>query len=84
MDFAPGQFLSFQLPKDVIPGAEFDYVRNYSISCRPGMDTFRISVKKEATPDHPDGVVSNYFHDTLEEGSEVMVRHTSYPSIKSN
>lgn len=74
MDFLPGQFLSIKVPKGTLPGQEFHYVRNYSLSCAPGSGYFRMSIKREKDPKHPDGLVSNYFHDSIEEGSEVLVR----------
>jgi nitric oxide dioxygenase len=40
--------------------------RNYSLSDAPGTDYLRISIKRE-----PQGVVSNFLHDTLAEGSEI-------------
>lgn len=68
-----GQFLSFKIPKSDLPDAEHDFVRNYSISCRPGLGTFRVSVKREVDPRTKDGVVSNHFHDRVSVGDRVLV-----------
>lgn len=43
-------------------------MRNYSLSNAPGEKYFRISVKRE-----PDGFVSNFFHDELQEGDTLEV-----------
>lgn len=43
-------------------------MRNYSLSSQPGETFFRISVKRE-----PEGFVSNFFHDQLQEGSNIEV-----------
>src|SRR4029453_6075571 len=49
-----------------IPG-HGQVVRNYSVSCPPGQDYYRISVKREGAPDGipdaPAGLASNYLHD---------------------
>merc|ERR1712238_239569 len=41
LKFTPGQYLSIRVQ---IPGEKYAAVRNYSISCPPGLDYFRISV----------------------------------------
>jgi nitric oxide dioxygenase len=73
--FKPGQYLSIRIPKDKMPGAENDMVRNYSLSSGPDMDFYRISIKKEMSNDsvHPDGQVSSYFHDAIDVGSKLEV-----------
>jgi len=70
VSFQPGQHLVFQLP---IPGAARPVTRRYSLSDRPGRDSYRVSVKLHLppadVPDAPPGVGSSYFHKQLEEGS---------------
>ncbi|MDB5172989.1 MAG: hypothetical protein JWN51_1762 [Phycisphaerales bacterium] len=71
--FEPGQFLTFQLR---IPGIAQPVVRCYSLSDAPAEDCYRISVKRvpAAKADLKPGVVSNYFHDQLQEGDIVDVK----------
>ena len=64
MKHLPGQYLSFRLD---IPG-HGSQRRNYSISSAPASDHYRISVRKE-----DGGVVSSWFHDTVQEGTELQV-----------
>ena len=60
-DFEPGQAVTLVLSID---GESVR--RNYSLSDAPGAQHLRISVKRE-----PQGMVSNYLHDSLVEGNEV-------------
>jgi nitric oxide dioxygenase len=73
MVFKPGQYLTFQLD---IPG-HGQVVRNYSVSCAPGHDYYRISVKREGAPDDapdaPAGLASNYLHDQGGPGTVLRV-----------
>ncbi len=55
-------------------------MRCYSLSDAPAADHYRISVKRVPAPagsDFAPGRSSNYFHDQLSEGSEIMVRAPS-------
>src|SRR5690625_7736984 len=53
-----------------IPGEPHTHLRQYSLSCAPNQGAYRISVKREeAIGDNPAGIVSNFLHDHLEEGS---------------
>lgn len=45
--------------------------RQYSISSAPNGLFYRISVKKEAGTQHPDGLISNRLHDHVTEGDKV-------------
>jgi nitric oxide dioxygenase len=54
-----GQYLTFALE---LPGRE-PMKRNYSISSAPEDRAHRISVKREARPGVPLGIVSNWLHD---------------------
>ncbi len=69
-DFQPGQYISIKLEID---GEEYTHIRQYSLSDSPGKDYYRISVKREAGTPNPDGVVSNYLHNTVTEGEILLV-----------
>jgi hypothetical protein len=67
--FRPGQFLTFRLrPED----SEKPVVRCYSISSSPNPDYYRVTIKRVPSPPGsdsiPPGMVSNYFHDHVNEG----------------
>ena len=64
--FRPGQYISVKID----PAKLSTPPRNYSLSDRPGLDHFRISVKREpgSTAGAPDGLVSNYLHGRVLEG----------------
>ncbi|MFK5595910.1 NO-inducible flavohemoprotein [Methylobacterium sp. HMF5984] len=65
----PGQYLGFQFD---LPGHGV-LKRNYSISCAPNGHAYRITVKREAAPGVPAGVVSNWMHDHAGPGTSVRV-----------
>jgi nitric oxide dioxygenase len=69
-DFLPGQYISIKLEID---GEEFTHIRQYSLSDAPGKNYYRISVKREAGTANPDGMVSNYLHDTVTEGEILKI-----------
>lgn len=50
-------------------------VRNYTLSCAPGSDTYRITVKKlpPSTTTAPPGDVSTYLHDVIKIGDSVSL-----------
>jgi nitric oxide dioxygenase len=64
--FSPGQYITVRIDHPETPTSP----RNYSLSDRPGLPHYRISVKREPalTSNAPLGVVSNYLHDHVEEG----------------
>lgn len=65
-DFLPGQYVSIKME---VPGDKFTHIRQYSLSDAPGKPYYRISVKREvALSDHPDGRVSNFLHNQINEG----------------
>ncbi|MEH7118890.1 NO-inducible flavohemoprotein [Neobacillus vireti] len=68
--FIPGQYISIKLE---IEGEKFTHIRQYSLSDAPGKGYYRISVKKEAGTANPDGMVSNYLHDKVNEGDILNV-----------
>lgn len=59
----PGQFLGFRFIF-----LEGEQRRNYSISCAPNSEYYRISVKRE-----DNGVVSNYLHNIVQKGDRLRV-----------
>lgn len=61
--YLPGQYIGLRL---FIDGRETR--RNYSISEAPNGKNLRLSVKRE-----PDGIVSGYLHDRLQEGDTLAV-----------
>ena len=74
--FLPGQFLTFQLPRD--DGTQV--VRCYSLSDAPQPDCYRVSIKRVPAPPGsglPAGWGSNYFHEQVAVGSELQVRAPS-------
>jgi nitric oxide dioxygenase len=68
--FQPGQYISIKLE---IEGEKFTHIRQYSLSDAPGKDYYRISVKREAGTPNPDGKVSNYLHDHVNEGAVLKI-----------
>ncbi|APW61601.1 NO-inducible flavohemoprotein [Paludisphaera borealis] len=69
--FKPGQYITVKIDHPVTPTSP----RNYSLSDRPGVGHYRISVKREPalTPDAPDGLISNYLHDHVKKGDVLNV-----------
>lgn len=78
-DFKPGQYLTFKLEvENPYSHEQKSIVRCYSLSdvCRP--DYYRVSIKRiSATATQPDalpGLSSNFFHDDVTQGSELLVK----------
>ncbi len=67
--YKPGQYISVRVS---IPGDKYTQMRQYSLSSAPMEEYYRISVKKEAEFD-PNGKVSCYLHEQLEEGAAIEV-----------
>ncbi|ASZ12580.1 NO-inducible flavohemoprotein [Chitinophaga pendula] len=67
-DFLPGQYISLRL---FLPELQLLQPRQYSISCAPNGEYYRISVKREAGATYPDGMISNRLHDHIREGDVV-------------
>ena len=77
--FFPGQFLTFQLN---IQGNTHPVVRCYSLSDSPHHpDRYRVSIKKVPPPRNdpqaPPGLVSNYFHESINENDILDVKAPS-------
>ncbi|MCU7851540.1 MAG: 2Fe-2S iron-sulfur cluster binding domain-containing protein [Candidatus Thiodiazotropha sp. (ex Monitilora ramsayi)] len=80
--FKPGQFLTFKLSmEDAGTGESKSLIRCYSLSDRPYADHYRISVKRVPAPDDqqdaPPGQASNFLHDQVQEGDQLMVKAPS-------
>lgn len=67
-DFQPGQYIALTF---TIPNTTHQHTRNYSLSDCNCKDYLRISVKKETGT--PDGIVSTYLHDHVQEGAILSV-----------
>ncbi|WP_413375574.1 NO-inducible flavohemoprotein [Alkalihalobacillus sp. 1P02AB] len=63
--FLPGQYVSVRVQ---IAGEDYTHIRQYSLSDAAGKDYYRISVKRENEKDKPNGIVSNYLHEKIQEG----------------
>lgn len=69
LDYQTGQYLGIELKPE---GALYNEIRQYSLSDKPNGSSYRISVKRELTPEPtPNGLISNYLHDYLEVGDLV-------------
>ncbi|GGA77116.1 NO-inducible flavohemoprotein [Ornithinibacillus halotolerans] len=69
--FKAGQYITV---KAEIEDQPFNHLRQYSLSCASGEGYYRISVKREQAKDElPEGVVSNYLHNHVEEGSIIPI-----------
>ncbi|SNC67082.1 nitric oxide dioxygenase [Hymenobacter gelipurpurascens] len=66
--FLPGQYVSLRL---FLPELNLFQPRQYSLSSAPNQEYYRISVKKEAGSQHPDGLISNRLHQHVQEGDLV-------------
>ena len=71
--FKPGQYLAFELN---IPGQARKTIRCYSLSDRPRPDYYRVTIKRclAPKPEHPPGLSSNFFHDSIHEGQILDVK----------
>src|SRR5690606_12413145 len=62
----PGQYITV---KAEIEGEPYTHLRQYTLSCAPGEEFYRISVKREDSINgKPKGVVSSFLHEQIEEG----------------
>lgn len=62
--YEPGQFLPIRLS---VPGHAEPVMRTYTLSDKPGGETFRLSIKREGG----DALVSNAFHDGIKIGDRI-------------
>jgi nitric oxide dioxygenase len=69
--FIPGQYITVKMETE---GEEYTHLRQYSLSDSPGLDYYRISVKREdAKGDIPAGIVSTYLHNKIKEGDIIPI-----------
>lgn len=70
-DFLPGQYITVRIDHPTTPTSP----RNYSLSDRPGVGHYRISVKREQAlnGDAPDGLISTYLHDRVRVGDRLEI-----------
>ncbi|MCW3481540.1 NO-inducible flavohemoprotein [Neisseriaceae bacterium JH1-16] len=67
--FVPGQYISV---RGRAAGGELIQPRQYSLSDAPNPDYLRLSIKRElGDASRPDGLISNWMHDEVAEGSLV-------------
>ncbi|MDQ0199700.1 NO-inducible flavohemoprotein [Neobacillus ginsengisoli] len=71
-DFIPGQYITIKMD---IGSEKFTHLRQYSLSDRPGLDYYRISVKREEEKEGeiPAGVVSSFLHANINEGDMIQI-----------
>lgn len=69
--FKPGQYVTVKIDHPTTPTSP----RNYSLSDRPGVGHYRISVKREPSliPGAPAGLISNYLHDEVHVGDTLQL-----------
>lgn len=69
--FLPGQYITVQIAHPRTPTSP----RNYSLSDRPDVGHYRISVKREDAPvaNAPGGLISNYLHQDVQVGDELEI-----------
>ncbi|MEO5334957.1 MAG: 2Fe-2S iron-sulfur cluster-binding protein [Magnetococcus sp. YQC-5] len=80
--FKPGQFLTFQFPvSDPVTGQNKTIMRCYSLSERPGLGYYRVSIKKMPPPTDskgvPPGLASNHVHEAIHEGARLLIKAPS-------
>lgn len=70
--FLPGQYVSVKAQP---PGYPHQQIRQYSLTHAPNGRFYRIAVRREnaASADVPEGLMSSYLHDTLQEGGTLLV-----------
>ncbi|MEH7440685.1 NO-inducible flavohemoprotein [Neobacillus drentensis] len=70
--FIPGQYITVKMDH---VGEKFTHLRQYSLSDSPGLDYYRISVKREDSKDQtiPAGIVSTYLHTHVKEGDIIPI-----------
>ena len=70
--FIPGQYITVKME---IGGEKFTHLRQYSLSDRPGLEHYRISVKREDSRSEgiPAGIVSTYLHNQVNEGDTIPI-----------
>jgi len=69
--FKPGQYITVSIEHPATPTSP----RNYSLSDRPDLGHYRISVKREVAVSHdvPSGLISNFLHDVVQQNDCIQV-----------
>lgn len=69
--YEAGQYVTVRIEHPQTPTTP----RNYSLSDRPGVGHYRISVKREPAPSTsaPEGLISNYLHDVVQVGDRLQL-----------
>jgi nitric oxide dioxygenase len=69
--FKPGQYITVTIDHPTVSATP----RNYSLSDRPGLEYYRISVKREPSlaANAPAGLMSNYLHDCVQQGDTLSI-----------
>ena len=69
--FKPGQYITVSIEHPTTPTSP----RNYSLSDRPDVGHFRISVKREVAMSvgAPDGLISTYLHDNVQQNDCLQI-----------
>lgn len=67
LPYHPGQFLTVRVRLN----QQDTQIRTYTLSSAPDEQEYRISVKREAGGDKPDGVVSGYLHASIKVGDRI-------------
>ncbi|KAF2072547.1 hypothetical protein CYY_006144 [Polysphondylium violaceum] len=67
--YEPGQYITVRINTD----SNHTAMRHYSLSDISNPDYYRISIKKETNNTAPNGVVSTYLHDNVNEGDVVYL-----------
>lgn len=71
----PGQYISVKVFLEQIG---LEQIRQYSISCAPNHEYYRISVKREVGKQlDMNGLISNYLHDHVNEADSIMISSPS-------
>lgn len=71
----PGQYISVKV---FLQQIGLEQIRQYSISCAPNNEYYRISVKREvAKQTDMNGMISNYLHDNINEGDVLQISSPS-------
>ncbi|WP_144549702.1 NO-inducible flavohemoprotein [Bacillus sp. X1(2014)] len=69
--FIPGQYITVKMESH---DEKYTHLRQYSLSDSPGLDYYRISVKREDSKGGiPAGVVSSYLHNQVNEGDIIPI-----------
>ncbi|GAL17213.1 flavohemoprotein [Vibrio maritimus] len=70
LGYEVGQYLGIQVKPT---NSEHVEIRQYSLSQAPTGSNYRISVKRELSDSHDNGLVSNYLHDSVNVGDVIDV-----------